>query len=270
MRAIVVDDECLVLQNIMKTLGQVTRITETYPFSEPKEALAFLKDKGSDVAFLDVKMGEMDGLTLAKQVKEVCPSCFIIFVTGYSEYAVDAFKLRASGYLLKPVRQKDIETELDNIENLTPPCSRKRLRVQCFGNFEVFTDGVPVRFEKAKTREMFAYLIDRRGANVSVGELMAVLWEDKPKSLSLQTQLRKLSADLTASLKRVGAENILLKNRGSLAVLTDELDCDYYSYLKHESWGINQFSGEYMTNYGWAEMTLGYLYEKKASLPKKK
>lgn len=105
------------------------------------------RDAPPDVAFLDIEMRGMNGLVLAEQLKTIKPKTNIIFVTGYSEHMGDAFKLLASGYLMKPVTPQDI---MEQMENLRYPIGKaanpKRVRAQCFGNFEVFLDGEPVQF----------------------------------------------------------------------------------------------------------------------------
>ena len=105
-------------------------------------------------------------------------------------------------------------------------------------------DGAPLKFERSKTKELFAYLVDRKGAASNTGELCAVLWEDKPDSVSLRNQLRTLLSDLSRSLKSVQAEDILIKNRNHFAVATDKMDCDFYSFLQKEAAAVNHYTGE--------------------------
>lgn len=138
-----------------------------------------------------------------------------------------------------------------------------RLRVQTFGNFEVFWGEQPVHFERSKTRELFAYLIDRRGAGSTMGELVSVLWEGRPDTASLRSQLRSLITDLRATLRSLGAEKVVIKGRDYIAVDPARVDCDYYRYLAGEKAARSVFRGEYMSNYSWAEITVGSLQQKK-------
>jgi len=135
-----------------------------------------------------------------------------------------------------------------------------RLLVQCFGNFEVYADGKPLRFEFSRSKELFAYLVDRRGAAVNTGELCSVLWDED--SASRKVQLRKHIADLSHTLQDVGAENAFVKARNSFAVARSEVDCDYYRFLNAEVAAVNTYHGEFMAQYSWAEMTLGSLERK--------
>ena len=136
---------------------------------------------------------------------------------------------------------------------------RRRLRVQTFGNFGVFRDGVPVRFRRTRTKELFAYLIDRRGAGCTMGELISVLWEGRPDTGGVRSQLRSLIADLRGTLEALGEEAVVIKQRNLIAVDPEQVDCDYYRFLAGDRGAVNAFRGEYMANYSWAEPTVGAL-----------
>lgn len=140
---------------------------------------------------------------------------------------------------------------------------RPRLRVQTFGNFEVFYDGKPVHFRRRRTKELFAYLIDRRGAGSTMGQLISVLWEGRPDTDSVRSQLRSLITDLRTTFRDLEENSIIIKQRDLIAVDPDRVDCDYYRFLAGDQGAVNAFRGEYMTNYSWGETTLGALQQKK-------
>ena len=260
MKIVCVDDEPNALAAVQRELEQLAEVSEVAVFLSPYEALAHMEQGDTDVALLDIDMGQLDGLSLAKRIREQSPRTRIVFLTGYAQYAVEAFKLHVSGYLLKPVTRSELEEELRYIRCQPPPQEGgKRVRVQCFGSFEVFVDGRPLKLSRSKTKELLAYLVDRRGAAANTGELCAVLWEDRADTLSLRNQLRTLLSDLSRSLKQVQAEDILIKRRNSFAIAVDKISCDYYDFLRGEAGAVNQYRGEYMAQYSWAEMTLGYL-----------
>ena len=115
-------------------------------------------------------------------IKESFPEAKILFCTAYSEYAFEAYRVYALGYLLKPVKADDIRETLRNMdkswmeETTTQKLSsQKTVKVQTFGNFEVFVDGRPMSFERAKEKELFAYLVDRRGASVTTAEIAGIM-----------------------------------------------------------------------------------------------
>lgn len=264
MHAIIVDDEQLALRQLERILLQCTPITRVSVFTSPRDALGWMECNRADIAFLDINMGQMDGLAMARQVKAACPTCSIVFVTGHSEYAVEAFRLRASGYLLKPAGKEDVQREIDHVlhPNKIQPDRAVRVRVQCFGNFEVFVDEKPLNFGRRKSKELLAYLIDRKGAAVTTAEVTAVLFEDRAYTRSLQNQVQTIISDMMKTLRALGVEQIVVKTRGSLAIDVNAVCCDYYAFMRGDVAAINAFSNEYMSNYSWTEFTVGVLIER--------
>ncbi len=259
MKIICVDDEQNALDLVCRQLGQIERVTEVEKFLTPESALAYLSEHEADVALLDINMRSMDGLSLAKLMREQSPRTRIIFLTGYSQYALEAFKIHADGYLMKPATKEDIEEALDYIRHPVTPPPTKRVQIQCFGNFEVFADGEPIHFKYSKTKELLAYLVDRKGAAVNSEQICAVLWEDKPNTQSIKSYLRNLFSDLNQTLKEADAQELLIKSHNSFAVAIDSVDCDYYRFLRQDAEAVNAYCGEYMAQYSWAEMTLAML-----------
>ncbi len=260
MRVLYVDSERTTLQAIQRYVNSQPDVFSVAGFEDPLSALAFAKANRVDVAFLDIQMQPIDGLALAERLQAIHPNCAVIFVTSHPEHAVAAFALRATGYLIKPVTDEALRHELDHVMHpLTAPRNATRIRIQCFGNFEAFCGDAPLQFERSKTKELLAYLVDRRGSAVNTGELCAVLWENRDDSNSLRTQLRTLYFDLTRTLRAAGAEDILRKSRNSFAIDVDKVECDYYGFLRLEAEAVNQYRGEYMSQYSWAEVTLGRL-----------
>ena len=258
MIAIAVDDEILMLGALVSAIKASPDISEVSQFSDCDETLDFVKKNAVDVAFLDINMRGMGGLALAEKIISFCPECKIVFCTGYEEYAIPAFKLHASGYLMKPVSAKDIQEEIDNIKGIRQ--SQKPLTVKCFGTFEVYARGEKLTFKRSKTKELFAFLVDRNGAGVTVGEIGVALWENDADQKN-HNYIHQLFRDLRQSLESVGVEGIFERNNYFYSINPEKLDCDYYSYLKN---GKPEFRGEYMSQYSWAEETCGLLVERKA------
>lgn len=265
MRIIIVDDEPLIVSNVMRILKQLEPQAETAGFFHPDEALEFMSQNKVDIAFLDIDMGTDNGIEFAKKCKNLCPQINVVFVTGYSNYLMDAFRLHASGYIMKPVRAADIRAELDNLRNPLSQTAKHRVRIQTFGNFEVFIDEQPLHIPRTKCRECLAYLVDRKGAFIGTTALAAILWEDRPYDKAVQNSVHKVVSDLVRLLKEKEAEEIIIKARGEIAIDTQKVDCDYFGFLNGDTAKINAFHGEYMTNYGWAEFTLGALIDTKAA-----
>ena len=242
-----VDDENLQLNKLVDTLKAADPRCEVLSFNNPLVALEAVKQVKIDVAFLDIEMGGMNGVELGKRLKQLNPNINIIFVTGYDQYAIDAYSMHASGYLTKPVSVERIKAELSNLRYPMPGGNdANRLKAQCFGQFEVFYNNKPIKFARSKTKEMLAYLIDKRGAMVSVKELSQALFgEDKG------SYIRNLVADLTQALKELNIEEVFVKRFNSYGIDSSLISCDYYDYLKGEPYAVKAYRGSYMEQYSW-------------------
>lgn len=259
MIAIAVDDEPLMLGALTKAIKASPDITSVADFTSCEDALAFVQNNPADIAFLDIHMRGMGGLSLAEKILGFCPNCKIVFCTGYEEYAIPAFRIHASGYLLKPISAADVQAEIDNIKGVRQ--REKPLSAQCFGNFEVYVNGEKLVFKRSKTKELFAFLVDRNGAGVTVAEIGVALWE-KDEEQKSHNYIHQLFRDLRQSLEAVGVEEIFERNNYFYSINPEKIDCDYYTYLKT---GKPPFRGEYMSQYSWAEQTCGLLWEKKTT-----
>lgn len=256
MKVISVDDEVLILEDFVAMLEGMSEIDSVKGFTGCEEALQYVTEEDVDVAFLDINMREMDGITLAKKIKVVKPQVNIIFLTAFEGYSLEAMKMHASGYLMKPAYEEDIREELKNLRSPVAAKNDKRIRAQCFGNFEIYIDNKPCDFRYVKTKELIAYLIDRRGAYATNGEILGMLWEDKEVTSSLENYLRNLVGDLRGVFKEVGLEDVIVKKKGMIAIKADMIDCDYYKWIEGDVVAINAFAGEYMSQFSWSEMTL--------------
>ena len=257
MIAIAVDDEPLMLGALKKAIKASADITSVADFTSCEDALEYIQSNPADIAFLDINMRGMGGLTLAEKIIDVCPDCRIVFCTGYEEYAIPAFRIHASGYLLKPISAADVQAEIDNIKGVRR--REKPLEVKCFGNFEVYITGAKLAFKRSKTKELFAFLVDRNGAGVTVAEIGVALWEQDEEQKS-QNYIHQLFRDLRQSLEAIGMDEIFERNNYFYSINPEKIDCDYYTYLKT---GKPEFRGEYMSQYSWAEQTCGLLWGKK-------
>ena len=254
MIAIAVDDEALMLGALVAAIEESPDISAVSKFSDCEEALEFVRGNAIDVAFLDINMRGMGGLALAEKILETRPNCKIVFCTGYEEYAIPAFKLHASGYLMKPISAEDVQVEIDNIKGMRQ--REKLLTVKCFGNFEVYAKNEKLMFKRLKTKELFAFLVDRNGAGMTAKQICAVLFPDDTDDTKNAAYLRQLVLDLKNTLKSVGAEAVLCHETPCYRVDTGLIKCDYVSYLES---GKPEFHGEYMTQYSWAEDTCAML-----------
>lgn len=257
MQFLAVDDEPRALRDTAEALKETAGGCQIAAFTSPEKALEYAKTNRVDVAFLDVEMGRFSGLVLAKRLKDDNPDLHIIFVTSYDKYAVDAFQLHATGYLMKPVRASDIQKELTFIYGSSLSEPPNNIRIKTFGGFDIFVGGTALKFKRSKSKELLAYLVDRRGLSITTRDACNILFDDGVYDTSRKNYLETIVSELQTVLKNAGAEKILLKKHNSLAVDTNAFDCDSYRFLSGDPIAVNNYRSDYMLCYSWAEFTMG-------------
>lgn len=254
MKIVVLDDEPIILEMMVELVEDVSPDSEVVGFDDPFKLIEYMKENQADVAFLDIQVGRITGIEVAKNLKFIDPNINIIFVTSYSEHMEKAFSLRASGYIMKPPSREKIIEELNNLRNpISEEVASDILEINCFGNFEAFYNGEPLKFKRSKTKELLAFLVDRKGAGVTAGEICATIWEDDLDDEKNKGYLRILSMDLANTLKTLGCEDVFVKSRNSYAIDTKKIKCDLYDYIDNKPDAIRKYNGEYMMQYSWSE-----------------
>ena len=259
MNILAVDDEYYALELMKSALTEVASGATVYLCRDVNTAMSVANEHKIDVAFLDIHMPEKSGIELARDLKLINPKVNIVFATGFSEYMKEGIDLRMSGYIMKPVTPEAVKTELENLRNPIEWSPEKRIKILTFGNFDVFVDGEPLKFERKQAKEILAYLVDKRGTSATYAELAAMLWEDSEYDRTQQKNLQVYIASLVKTLNSVDVKDLILKNRQGILVNTKVVDCDYYRFLEGDARAINSFTGQYMSAYSWAEFTVGYL-----------
>lgn len=250
MRVILVDDEFLARCVLEEAVGAALPGVEAVSFGMASKAIEYARENTVDIAFLDINMRVMSGIEMAKILQEINPEINIIFCTGYEEYALDAIRLHCSEYLTKPITEEKVQEALKHLR--FPFKEDKRVRFHCFGDFEVYCDGNPMKFSFHRTKELLAYLVDRDGVNVTTQEIMAGAFEDAV-SRPYFSQLRN---DLIKTFEQYGVSQVLRTSRSVMGIERNLVDCDYYDYLDGK---ITKKPTEYMTQYSFGEITLGSL-----------
>ena len=291
MKIYVVDDEPIALRGSIKTIQEVVPDAEITGFGRANNVLRKIEEirdaskdpetEYPDVVFSDIEMPGISGLDFAIRLRQLCAKTKIIFVTAYSQYALDAFRLHVHGYILKPITEDRVREELlhalpesageleieagdqSGMDDRGGADSRSSgeelLRVQFFGYFEVFRKDEPLMFGRRQTKELLAYLIDRMGASCTSEEIATALWEDETNMKNMKARIRILISDLRQTFARYGLEDVLIRRSGQIAIRKDRVDCDYYRMLEGDVDAVNAYQGDYMVQYSWAEMTAGRL-----------
>lgn len=266
MRILVVDDEQLILEEMEELLMQMIPGCGITACLTEKSALEWAKETPFQIAFLDIELGTSNGILLAKRLKELQPELKIIFVTSYPQYAVDAFAIHATGYLLKPVQKEDIRRELTFLYGDEPfgASREKTMQIRTFGGFEAWVNGKKLVFKRKKAGELLAYLVERRGNSINLRQACAVLFEDVTYDRNQKNYFHTIMAELRHTLEAVGAADVLVTSRNSFSIDVNKIDCDYYRFLDGDVKAVNAYQGEFLPEYSWAEFSAAELYNRKS------
>lgn len=284
-KIIAVDDEALALKRFEHLMGSVPQVELLQTFTNPLDALDYIKENTVDIAFLDIEMPELTGLELAERIQEADPFISVVFITAFDQYALEAFKAHAIGYLLKPLDISEFAALIDTISKSKAPrennkkeepaeTAKEILKVNCLGQFTCFpanTPDSPVLFRTAKTAELFALLIHHYKAPVTKYYILDTLFPDMDYEKS--NKLFYVSCSyLRSAFSKVNIVDLLIRENDSYRLNTAVISCDYFEFIEYIE-RINELStedlrkavalynGEYLMgrSYEWAFETKPYI-----------
>ncbi|QDH21020.1 response regulator [Saccharibacillus brassicae] len=288
MRAMLIDDEKPALMHLERLLRTDGRIEPAVLCTSAREGLERLEQEAVDAVFLDIGMPEMNGLEAAEYIQQARPGIAIIFVTAYSDYAVEAFDLQAIDYLLKPIGTPRLQKAIDRIVPSvqarqaagvpSAPVSsaadeeRPPADILTFRRLELVDpesgDVRAIKWRTAKAQELFAYLLHQGEQWVRRDELIDLLWPDAPIDKSaayLHTsvyQLRKMLKEWNPRLQleyRQESYRLLRGGASSDAELfergSEQLPRDAAGRMSGLQRLLAMWRGGYLEqhDYGWAE-----------------
>lgn len=284
-RIIVVDDEMLAIKRFEHIVQKDNRVKLIQSFSDGQSALDFVKENTIDIAFLDIEMPEINGLELANKMQEIDPYINIIFVTAYDQYALEAFKAHAIGYLLKPldftafsneVSQVARNTEPRNIKatSIEPANTSKRLIVRVLGQslcYDESSSNTPITFRTTKAYELFALLVHHYKTPLAKFTILDTLFPDSDYDKA--NKLFYVSCSyLRSAFSKLNYPEVLIRDNDNYRINTDIIDCDYITLLETEkrfsTLSTNELvelsnlcGGEYHMgkSYDWALETKAYI-----------
>ncbi len=268
MHLIYVDDERPALDNFKFTIDKFPEVKNFEMFQEGEAALEYAKLHPVDIAFLDMQMPGIHGLDLAVKLKEINSEIMIIFVTAYSQYALDAWNVDASGYLMKPYMAKDIEKYLDKYAAMYT-ADEQVVVIETIPTLSITVKGKTVHIPGGKTRELFALLVDRGNSGLTPVEGIAYLWPERPNDTKTQSLFRVTYKRVVDALAEEGLEEILTTSENRRYLRTDKVDCDLYKILSGDVDTARKYSGAYLREYTWSEERNAQLYHMFANDGKK-
>ena len=197
-KTIVVDDEWYNMVEVSDLIKKTGFMIVEKQYENPIEALEEIDEICPQVAFIDIEMPEIDGITLAEKLLEKNPKIIIIFITGWNQYAVQAFELNALDYIMKPINIERFNKMVERIKNeisLGQVSESRSLKIQCFNKLEVSMYGKKVVWQRTKAEELFAFLLLNNGTYVHKDTILEYLWPEYERSKALpilQTSICKI------------------------------------------------------------------------------
>lgn len=250
-----VDDEKFILDDLEYYLKRINKDFEVICANSARDAMEIVRNQVLDLVITDIHMPEIYGLELAEFIKKKQPQCHVIVLTAYEEYAFRAWKLYLDGYMLKPIREKELANTLDHLGLNVKP-TKLNLKAVCFGEFKLYYNDQPLQFARSKSEELMAILIDQCGKYISVDEICSILWGDSIEDKNKKTYCRQLVHNIRTTLSGFGVEEVLVHKRSYYAIDPQKIQCDYYDYLKNNP-DDSAYVGEYMSQYSWAKPAAG-------------
>ncbi len=281
LKVMLIDDEEPALVHLERLLLADGRVEITGKYTSAQKGLDHMQVDPVDIVFLDIGMPEMNGLEAAKRIREIDESVRIVYITAYSDFAVEAFELDVLDYLLKPVAISRVVKTIDRYEHYASQIkgrqpeeaeSVKPHAVRCMGRLELLasdsSDTGKIRFRTKKAQEMFAYLLHFKGTWVTKERLITALWREYEQDKAISylhhsvSRIRWLLKEWDAAVTIDYSEDSY--RLGSNGIVTDiELfeqivDQEPYQYRQHWSryeHAASLYIGDYLEdhNYEWAE-----------------
>jgi len=246
-RIIVVDDEMLALKRFEHIVQKDNRVKLIQSFSDGQSALDFIKDNTIDIAFLDIEMPEINGLELANKMQEIDPYINIIFVTAYDQYALEAFKAHAIGYLLKPLDINAFSEQVGQFARNAEPRklksvssdespTQKRLIVKLLGQsicYDESSPNTPITFRTTKAYELFALLVHHYKTPLAKFTILDTLFPEADYDKA--NKLFYVSCSyLRSAFSKLNYPEVLIRDNDNYRINTSILDCDYITLLESE------------------------------------
>lgn len=228
------DDEPLALLNMENLLKEFESIEVVKTYTMVKDLLSEGPTLDVDVAFLDVEMPDMNGLEIAQLLKNWNKNIFIVFVTAYRDYAVEAFEIQSFDYLLKPILKSRLKIVINRIQELfhqansDPTLKQKSsLTINCFGEFSVFYEDKVIHWRTVKTKELFVFLFLNLNSYVPRDTIIDSLWNNTDYKKA-KIQLHTTVSFLRKTLSSCGYLDVIEYINGCYILKLKDFQCDAY------------------------------------------
>lgn len=262
MRAIIVDDEQIMLRSFMRLSKGIPNLNVIAQFESPEEAIMFVQENSVELAFLDIKMPGMNGIELAVKLREICPRILVVFISAYDEYIRDSNLIGGDYYIIKPYKRETIVMMMQKMQILSKGL-HKEIYIQMFGRFNVLKNGVPIAL-RGKAKEILALIASRCGKEISNEEIYSVIWEGREYSnIKMKVYYNALKR-LKEILEAEGISDLIHSTPRGQMLNTEIVECDYYAWKNNKGQEKDKFEGEFLSEYSWGEYLLAEIMNVKS------
>lgn len=227
-RAVIVDDEILVLDYIKEILLE-QKVEIVGEYTRGRTALELIPELKPDIIFLDIEMPGINGIELATEIIGRLDSANIVFVTAYDKYAIEAFKLNALHYILKPPSRNDIAQALTRVRKAdlatAPSCGEIYIRL--FGKIAIqdAEGNSLLKWPTQKTEEMFALLLLFGKKGIDKWSLIEKLWPLSEK-IKVEHTMYTTIYRMKKALQEAGIKSVLNNRLGQYFFEIEGIWCD--------------------------------------------
>lgn len=236
-KAVIVDDEEFNFDLFKRAAKDINNIEICCCVSNPFEAVEKVKQYDADIVFTDIEMPGLSGIELAERL--IGERCIIVFLTAFSQYALDAFRVNAVDYIMKPVMADELKRVVNKIDFIFPSKKSKstlsgKVKINALGMFSIYSgeDKIDIHFLTSKSEELFYLLLVKGPSAVDKAVLCDILWPDvepEKAAANLYTAFYRLKKTLS-DIKEIGFSG---KN-GGYSVLLNNIDFDLQTFKDNE------------------------------------
>lgn len=267
---ILIDDEELALLEMEFLLKEYPQINILGKFTNPIEALEKIELLKPHGIFIDINMPQLSGLTITEKIQKNMSEIQVVFVTAYEQYAIEAFQVEAMDYLLKPITKERLDQTLGRLFRRTGQINQIKenvLEIKCMGSFEVSWRGsTPIKWRTEKEKELFAFLLNKKGVEVSRDRIIDELWNDYEVDRAIRLlhnsiyYIKKTLAEYGIKEEQIQLSKRYCLNLGDVwydrSLIEDKMKDPHCLQTLAELEGVRElFQGGYLQfeGYAWAE-----------------
>lgn len=271
LKVVIVDDERLAVDLLQRKCEKIARVEVVKTFTSPKMAMEEIPKLEKDLVFLDIEMGSKDGLEVARKLRQKEPYLPIVFITAYEQYALKAFDIKATDYLLKPVDQQRLQETIDYVKQIRQitedlievDAKENHFKAIAMGNFKLYEpNGKEMKWRTRKVKELFIYLWHHSPKSVQRSKILADLWGEQLENRAISLMHTTLY-QLRKGIREAGIPNpvtlvnehyqLNMKVKSDVEILREIIDSPTHTTQQIDTI-IRLYNGDYLEeeHYEWA------------------